>query len=134
MHFWTSLPFRRNKPEILEISLVENRVVELNKFILIKCNHFNLKKVKFVSHWGLLRNGVNKIKWESPFKLDLESVVVSGYLQGSPGNSVYNYVILRVITTNQVSWCSWLSRQSNTLKVSGSSPGDAIFLFPSYNP
>ncbi|KAA0033920.1 hypothetical protein E6C27_scaffold43059G001110 [Cucumis melo var. makuwa] len=24
-----------------------------------------------------------------------------------------------------VSWCSWLSRQSNTLKVSGSSPGDA---------
>ncbi|KAJ7944874.1 hypothetical protein O6P43_034204, partial [Quillaja saponaria] len=25
------------------------------------------------------------------------------------------------------SWCSWLSRQSNTLKVSGSSPGDAIF-------
>jgi hypothetical protein len=28
-----------------------------------------------------------------------------------------------------VSWCSWLSRQSNTLKVSGSSPGDAIFFF-----
>ena len=28
-----------------------------------------------------------------------------------------------------VSWCSWLSRQSNTLKVSGSNPGDAIFLF-----
>ena len=27
-----------------------------------------------------------------------------------------------------VSWCSWLSRQSNTLKVSGSSPGDAIFV------
>ena len=27
---------------------------------------------------------------------------------------------------NKVSWCSWLSRQSNTLKVSGSSPGDAI--------
>ena len=25
-----------------------------------------------------------------------------------------------------VSWCSWLSRQSNTLKVSGSNPGDAI--------
>ncbi|KAI3343098.1 hypothetical protein F4824DRAFT_444486 [Ustulina deusta] len=23
-----------------------------------------------------------------------------------------------------VSWCSWLSRQSNTLKVSGSSPGE----------
>ena len=32
----------------------------------------------------------------------------------------------------RVSWCSWLSRQSNTLKVSGSSPGDAIvfFFFP----
>ena len=28
-----------------------------------------------------------------------------------------------------VSWCSWLSRQSNTLKVSGSSPGDAILVF-----
>ena len=28
-----------------------------------------------------------------------------------------------------VSWCSWLSRQSNTLKVSGSSPGDAILSF-----
>ena len=28
-----------------------------------------------------------------------------------------------------VSWCSWLSRQSNTLKVSGSNPGDAIFPF-----
>ena len=28
-----------------------------------------------------------------------------------------------------VSWCSWLSRQSNTLKVSGSNPGDAIFFF-----
>ena len=28
-----------------------------------------------------------------------------------------------------VSWCSWLSRQSNTLKVSGSNPGDAIFVF-----
>jgi hypothetical protein len=27
-----------------------------------------------------------------------------------------------------VSWCSWLSRQSNTLKVSGSNPGDAILL------
>lgn len=26
-----------------------------------------------------------------------------------------------------VSWCSWLSRQSNTLKVSGSSPGEAKF-------
>ena len=25
-----------------------------------------------------------------------------------------------------MSWCSWLSRQSNTLKVSGSNPGDAI--------
>jgi hypothetical protein len=24
-----------------------------------------------------------------------------------------------------VSWCSWLSRQSNTLKVSGSNPGEA---------
>lgn len=30
----------------------------------------------------------------------------------------------------KVSWCSWLSRQSNTLKVSGSSPGDAnLFTF-----
>ena len=28
-----------------------------------------------------------------------------------------------------VSWCSWLSRQSNTLKVSGSNPGDATFPF-----
>ena len=28
-----------------------------------------------------------------------------------------------------VSWCSWLSRQSNTLKVSGSNPGDAIRYF-----
>ena len=26
----------------------------------------------------------------------------------------------------KVSWCSWLSHQSNTLKVSGSSPGEAI--------
>ncbi|CAN1199463.1 Sugar transporter ERD6-like 5, partial [Linum perenne] len=26
------------------------------------------------------------------------------------------------------SWCSWLSRQSNTLKVSGSNPGEAIFI------
>ena len=26
-----------------------------------------------------------------------------------------------------MSWCSWLSRQSNTLKVSSSSLGDAIF-------
>ena len=30
--------------------------------------------------------------------------------------------------TNQVEWCSWLSRQSNTLKVSGSSPGSINFL------
>ncbi|KAJ3681293.1 hypothetical protein LUZ60_015782 [Juncus effusus] len=28
-----------------------------------------------------------------------------------------------------VSWCSWLSRQSNTLKVSGSNPGEAILFF-----
>ena len=32
-----------------------------------------------------------------------------------------------------VSWCSWLSRQSNTLKVSGSNPGEAnediLFVF-----
>lgn len=28
-----------------------------------------------------------------------------------------------------VSWCSWLSRQSNTLKVSGSNPGEAMFCF-----
>ena len=27
---------------------------------------------------------------------------------------------------SMVSWCSWLSRQSNTLKVSGSNPGEAI--------
>jgi hypothetical protein len=32
---------------------------------------------------------------------------------------------------NKVSWCSWLSRQSNTLKVSGSNPGDAK-IFPSF--
>lgn len=32
-----------------------------------------------------------------------------------------------------VSWCSWLSRQSNTLKVSGSNPGDAIFSFSFLN-
>ena len=31
---------------------------------------------------------------------------------------------------SKVSWCSWLSRQSNTLKVSGSSPGEAnLFAF-----
>ncbi|KAI1160652.1 hypothetical protein F5B18DRAFT_497702 [Nemania serpens] len=29
----------------------------------------------------------------------------------------------RRIICQLVSWCSWLSRQSNTLKVSGSSPG-----------
>ena len=29
----------------------------------------------------------------------------------------------------KVSWCSWLSRQFNTLKVSGSSPGDANIFF-----
>ena len=29
---------------------------------------------------------------------------------------------------NRVEWCSWLSRQSNTLKVSGSSPGSINFL------
>ena len=28
-----------------------------------------------------------------------------------------------------VGWCSWLSRQSNTLKVSGSSPGLIISFF-----
>ena len=31
--------------------------------------------------------------------------------------------------TKVVSWCSWLSRQSNTLKVSGSNPGDANDFF-----
>ena len=34
---------------------------------------------------------------------------------------------------SEVSWCSWLSRQSNTLKVSGSSPGEAnifSYFFP----
>jgi hypothetical protein len=31
-----------------------------------------------------------------------------------------------------VSWCSWLSRQSNTLKVSGSSPGEIIFFLFHY--
>ncbi|PPS03978.1 hypothetical protein GOBAR_AA16674 [Gossypium barbadense] len=31
-----------------------------------------------------------------------------------------------------VSWCSWLSRQSNTLKVSGSSPGDATYCFSTF--
>ena len=30
---------------------------------------------------------------------------------------------------HKVSWCSWLSRQSNTLKVSGSNSGEAIYLF-----
>lgn len=33
--------------------------------------------------------------------------------------------------SKMVSWCSWLSRQSNTLKVSGSNPGEAIILFDS---
>ena len=31
--------------------------------------------------------------------------------------------------SKMVLWCSWLSRQSNTLKVSGSNPGEAIFSF-----
>lgn len=31
-----------------------------------------------------------------------------------------------------VSWCSWLSRQSNTLKVSGSTPGEAILFTSLY--
>ena len=35
-------------------------------------------------------------------------------------------LINRAPETKGVSWCSWLSRQSNTLKVSGSNPGDAI--------
>ena len=37
----------------------------------------------------------------------------------------FNHSCMRRRTINMVSWCSWLSRQSNTLKVSGSSPGDA---------
>ena len=42
-------------------------------------------------------------------------------------NIVY---FINKIETSKVSWCSWLSRQSNTLKVSGSNPGDAkCFLF-----
>ena len=46
---------------------------------------------------------------------------------------IYKYFLwkrikLIKITNKVVSWCSWLSRQSNTLKVSGSSPGDAMFL------
>ena len=32
---------------------------------------------------------------------------------------------LRLLSCNKVSWCSWWSRQSNTLKVSGSSPDEA---------
>ena len=38
-------------------------------------------------------------------------------------------IINRTPWTKEVSWCSWLSRQSNTLKVSGSNPGDAIVQF-----
>ena len=42
----------------------------------------------------------------------------------------YYYVNINFKHLNsKVSWCSWLSRQSNTLKVSGSSPGDAIIFF-----
>ncbi|KAI2624513.1 hypothetical protein GGS21DRAFT_532650, partial [Xylaria nigripes] len=36
----------------------------------------------------------------------------------------------RLSSDNMVSWCSWLSRQSNTLKVSGSSPGEIRNLIP----
>ena len=46
---------------------------------------------------------------------------------------VRKHQILMLINLNytiMVSWCSWLSRQSNTLKVSGSSPGDATFFCP----
>ena len=39
------------------------------------------------------------------------------------------YCMIRYIITPKVSWCSWLSRQSNTLKVSGSNPGEAIIVF-----
>ena len=34
--------------------------------------------------------------------------------------------IINKLADSLVSWCSWLSRQSNTLKVSGSSPGEII--------
>jgi hypothetical protein len=42
------------------------------------------------------------------------------------------YIFTYFMVTIKVSWCSWLSRQSNTLKVSGSNPGEAkckLFLF-----
>ena len=42
-----------------------------------------------------------------------------------------NYVSLtcKAFDSKEVSWCSWLSRQSNTLKVCCSNPGDAMFFF-----
>ena len=38
---------------------------------------------------------------------------------------------LTLLSCNKVSWCSWSSRQSNTLKVSGSSPDEANLWFSS---
>ena len=40
--------------------------------------------------------------------------------------SIGNFDVVQNFPTITVSWCSWLSRQSNTLKVSGSNPGEAI--------
>ena len=46
------------------------------------------------------------------------------------GHGLNRLIIISLQTPNtKVSWCSWLSRQSNTLKVSGSSPGEASYLF-----
>ena len=42
---------------------------------------------------------------------------------------VTRYYIIRYNILQRVSWCSWLSRQSNTLKVSGLNPGEAIIVF-----
>ena len=38
---------------------------------------------------------------------------------------------LTLLWCNEVSWCSWSSRQSNTLKASGSSPDEANLCFSS---
>ncbi|PPD93221.1 hypothetical protein GOBAR_DD09843 [Gossypium barbadense] len=46
-------------------------------------------------------------------------------LDEDDGSLVKGFWQAKKKAANMVSWFSWLSRQSNTLKVSGSSPGDA---------
>ena len=67
-----------------------------------------------------------KLGPDSVLLVNIQTASVNKITQAFGNFLLFKYRIL-VTYIKKVSWCSWLSRQSNTLKVSGSNPGEAIF-------